>query len=69
MYCCCASGVTGTETTSALTSWGTASASEGHKAAALATSDKIVEVKTLEKVTAWQDINEIRLLVGWNYDK
>ena len=57
-------------TTSALTSQGTAAASEGQEAAAMATSDKTAEAdKTLEKVRAWQDINKIGLLVGRYHEK
>lgn len=53
----------------ALTRQGTAAASEGQEAAAGATAERIVRDETLEKVRAWQDINNIGLLVGRNPEK
>lgn len=53
----------------ALTSQGTAAASEGQEAAAVTTADRIVGDETLEKVRAWQDINKIGLLVRRNPEK
>lgn len=57
-----ASGAADTVTPRALTRQGTAAASEGQEAAA-------VGDETLEKVRAWQDINNIGLLVGRNPEK
>lgn len=53
----------------ALTRQGTAAASEGQEAAAVATAERTAGDETLEKVRARQDINNTGLLVGRNPEK